>query len=520
MKIYEYIIRMKDEATDKLRSLARSGSSVRDTFRNLGSSVSTFGRQLGRLGSDFANLIGLNTVLIRTLGPAALAASFAFLGGRAVSLAGDLEQTKVGFEVMLGSAEKANAMVANIRKMAKFTPFESTDLFKASEILLGFGVAGEQIMPTLNMLGDVARGNSEKLRLISLAYAQIQSAGRLMGQDLLQLVNAGFNPLQEISRKTGRSMRQLKQDMEDGNISAQMVTDAFKSATSEGGRFFGMMAKQSQTFQGMVSTLRDEWNESLTMLGEKILPAAIRGVVWLRSVLQDLTTRIDFTPILTALSDTWAALKSLGNIFVELFNAMGVTVTQAGAMQFAFNALALSLRIGFFPLRALILGVKTWIEIASTAISVTKGFAQILEGLRTGNFTLAKSGFDTAKNGLLEGFDNVKSNVSDFVKNEKEGFGQIFTTGTKPDQGAAAAEKWGFPGSSKSGAADGKVKDGIDKITGGGRQAVNVTINLENLVGTQNFNVTNVKETINDMKKQVIEALLQTVNSANVAASQ
>lgn len=520
MKIYEYVIKIKDQGIDKLRQLAGTGTSIRNAFGMVGRSITGFGRQLSSVGGQILSFMGLNSALVRTLGPAALIAGFAFLGKQAVSLAADLEQTTVGFEVMLGSAEKANEMVANLRQFAKVTPFETTDLVKATEILLGFGVAGDQIMPTIKMLGDVSRGSADKLRLVSLAYAQIQAAGRLMGQDLLQLVNAGFNPLQQISAKTGKSMAVLKKEMEDGKISAAMVTQAFRDATSQGGRFFGMMDRQSRTFSGLASTLHDEWSTALLDIGTRLLPTATEAVRGLSSVLHDLTGRVDFGPLMLAFSDTWHLISQTRDILAELFQKMGMNTSQANLLQFAFNALAFSLRAGFFPLRLLLTGFTLLVDVIKSSITVGKAFGLMMEGIITGNVGLMKIGFEELTDSFSKGFANIKKQIVDFAKSEKEGFSGIFNTGPKAvNQLANAAGTNGAKtGGAKAG--DAKLKDGIDKITGGGRQAVNVTINLQNLVGVQNFDVTNVKESVQDIKKKVTEALLETLNSANYAASQ
>lgn len=527
MKIYEYVVRIKDEGINKLRQLANTGNSIRNSLGAAGRSVLGFGGSLRRVGGDIANFLGLNSALVRTLGPAALVATMALTGKQAITLAADLQQTKVGFEVMLGSAEKANKMIAELREMAKFTPFESKDLFKASEIMLGFGIAGEKVKGTLNMLGDVSRGNAEKLRLITLAYSQIHAAGRLMGQDLLQLINAGFNPLQEISKKTGKSMAVLKKEMEDGKISFAMVEDAFRTATSEGGRFFGMMEKQSHTFYGIASTLRDEWNEALTAMGEKLLPSATRGLMAMRSILSDLTTRVNFTPLINSFNAMWGAIKDVWNMFGELFALLGMNTSQLNVLQTIFNGIAFSLRMGFLPLRFLVLNIKALIELVKAGVPILQGFGLMLQGVFTQNISLIKIGFDQAKKGFTQGLKAIGNEISSFAKKEKDGFAEIFNTDPLTINPSASAG-WNPFGkqfndiTNGTGGAGGdtKVQDGIDKITGGGRQAVNVTINLENLVGVQNFDVTNVKESIQDMQKMVTEALLRTLNSANYAASQ
>ena len=102
---------------------------------------------------------------------------------------------------------------------------------------LAFGTSAEDLLPTLQMLGDVSQGNKERFDSLTLAFAQVGSAGKLSGQDLLQFVNAGFNPLNEISKMTGESMAELKERMSAGGVSAEEVAEAFKHATSEGGQF-------------------------------------------------------------------------------------------------------------------------------------------------------------------------------------------------------------------------------------------------------------------------------------------
>lgn len=165
------------------------------------------------------------------------------------------EQTTIAFNTFLGSASKARLLLADLTKFAIVTPFSPDQVTSAAKALLAFGVQAKQIIPTLKMLGDVSSGTGKDLTEMAIIFGQIRSTGRLMGQDLLQLINAGFNPLQIISEKTGKSVAKLKQEMEKGQISFQMVSDAFKTATSEGGLFFNLMEKQSETIGGKLSTV-------------------------------------------------------------------------------------------------------------------------------------------------------------------------------------------------------------------------------------------------------------------------
>lgn len=168
-----------------------------------------------------------------------------------------MEQYITSFGTMLGSAEKATVLVNDLKEMGAKTPFETSDLAKGSQTLLAFGVAADDLLPTLQMLGDVSQGNKERFDSLTLAFAQVSSAGKLTGQDLLQFVNAGFNPLNEICKVTGESMEEVRDRMSKGGVSADEVAQAFKRATGEGGQFYQAMEAQSQTFNGQMSTLKD-----------------------------------------------------------------------------------------------------------------------------------------------------------------------------------------------------------------------------------------------------------------------
>lgn len=191
------------------------------------------------------------------------------LGTIGVKYNSSMEQYMASFTTMLGSADKASKHMEELKSFAAKTPFEMADLAQASTTLLAFGVNVNEIMPDLKMLGDISLGNREKFNGLALVFGQVKSQGKLMGQDLMQMINQGFNPLQVISEKTGKSMSQLKDEMSKGQITYEMVADAMKTATSAGGQFHNAMETQSKTLAGQWSTLKDNVN---SLLGEAFLP--------------------------------------------------------------------------------------------------------------------------------------------------------------------------------------------------------------------------------------------------------
>lgn len=181
----------------------------------------------------------------------------------------EIQSLEVSFTTLLGNEPKAKQLFGELRDFAVKTPMQLNDLAKGAQTLLSFNYAADKVMPTLRALGDVSMGDAQKFQSLTLAFAQIQSTGKLMGQDLLQLINAGFNPLSVISEKTGKSIGVLKEEMAKGAISAKMVEDAFISATSEGGKFYGMLESQSKTLTGSLSNLEGAWNDMLNDIGTR-----------------------------------------------------------------------------------------------------------------------------------------------------------------------------------------------------------------------------------------------------------
>lgn len=237
-------------------------------------STKVLGQALGALG------IGISAAKIVNIGKQALKAS------------SDFEQAEVSFTVMLGDAKKAKRLVNDLQNMANVTPFETQDLLDASKTLLNFGISAKEVMPDLQMLGDIAGGDKQRMASLTLAFSQMSSAGRLMGQDLLQMINAGFNPLEEIARKTGKSIGYWKDEMSKGNVSVEMVRQAFMDATSEGGRFYKMMDKQSETLEGRLSTMNDAYVLLLRSISDGFVPALKDGAVVMTDVINQTTESI------------------------------------------------------------------------------------------------------------------------------------------------------------------------------------------------------------------------------------
>ena len=189
-------------------------------------------------------------------------------GKAVVNVRKEIENFEISFNTLLGSKEKGKAFFEEIKEFAVKTPLQLNDIAGAAQTLLGFGIEANRIMPILRQLGDISMGNAERFKALALAFAQATSAGKLQGQDLMQMINAGFNPLNEIAKKTGKSIGELKEEMSKGKISAEDLADALNSATAQGGQFYGMLEQQSKGIEGALSNLEGAWNDALNEIGE------------------------------------------------------------------------------------------------------------------------------------------------------------------------------------------------------------------------------------------------------------
>lgn len=181
----------------------------------------------------------------------------------------EVENLSISFETLLGSKDKATQFFGELREYAVSTPLMLNDLAGGAQTMLGFNIEAEKVIPTLKQIGDISMGDRDRFNSLVLAFSQMSATGKLMGQDLLQMINAGFNPLATMSEKTGKSIGQLKDEMSAGAISSEMVAQAFADATAEGGKFHGMLDKQSKGLKGQISNLEGAVDDMFNAMGEK-----------------------------------------------------------------------------------------------------------------------------------------------------------------------------------------------------------------------------------------------------------
>lgn len=203
-------------------------------------------------------LDGLKTALKGvTWATGIMGAAWSAVGATSIKYNANIEQLQTSFEVMTGSAEKGAEVLERIRKLGAETPFETEGLAETVQLLMNYNLTADKAIDVMSMLGDVAQGDQEKLFRIATAYGQMSSAGKVMLEDIRQMIEAGFNPLAEISQTTGESMASLYERISKGKVTVDEITASMERSTSAGGKYFRSMEKQSQTVNGLLSTLKD-----------------------------------------------------------------------------------------------------------------------------------------------------------------------------------------------------------------------------------------------------------------------
>ncbi len=297
---------------------------VRDANRQIAAlerrlqSMTGSGTSGGGMGG-FRNMAGAMALGGLVAGGIGTLASAAIQQGREVISAGmQGGATKSEFQTMAGDA-KGGALYNNLTKYIQDSVFGNS-LYKDAGTLMGFGEAVQNVMPDLKMLGDVSKGNAEKMSSLALVYGQTLSAGKLTGGDLLQYINTGFNPLMEIARTSGKSYAGLREQMEKGEITFNMVKGAFQSATGAGGRFYGMLDKIGKTpfgkweaMKGNIESAKLQLGTALQPLISGLLDASKRGIDRLPELMDTVYRKF---------SIVWPAVEKFGGTVMDIVKTL------------------------------------------------------------------------------------------------------------------------------------------------------------------------------------------------------
>lgn len=304
-----------------LNSLEKSTSGISS---KLSKGLSSIGSVATKAGT--ALTVGLTTPLIA-------------LGTAGVKYNAQMEDFEANLTTLLGNADKAKDMLNDLKEMANTTPFETSDLLEATQMMLGFGLAADKTQGYLQTLGDISMGNSEKLMSLTRAFSQIGAAGKATMEDINQMIDAGFNPLQIMSEATGKSMADLRDEVSAGKISFEDIAEAMQIATSEGGRYYNAMEKASQTMNGKLSTAIDALKTALGELTQSLLPIVTKVVEKITewaNAFANLDQKTQET--ILKIAGIVAIAGPVLTVFGQISNGVSVLITGFGKLKTAFSA--------------------------------------------------------------------------------------------------------------------------------------------------------------------------------------
>lgn len=305
--------------------------------------ISALTNSIAQMPSSFAmaasSLAGnLGASVFTSLASAASGAS-----SRIFQMAAATEQSSIAFTTMLGSASQASSIMAEIRKYSGVSPLSVNAVTEGVTLLVNYGRAAGDAMDEVKMLGDIALGNEEKMKRLSLAYGQVAAKGRIMGGEVMQMVEAGFNPLTVIAEMTGDSMVNLQKKMEAGELPFELLRQAVQKVTGEGGKFNGMTARMGQSFSGVMGQLQDATDQTLGAIGTSLIDtfnlkgAALGLMAWIEPLQTQVPAALSAVkPYIDGIGSGLAGMVAQGSVLntvfygsIDLLSAIHETGTSA-----------------------------------------------------------------------------------------------------------------------------------------------------------------------------------------------
>lgn len=313
-------------------------STLTKDLMSVSSKLNKIAKQANATKSIFSRLDGVLNKLGVNFGISDVAEG---LGG-IIKLGSDMEQTRISFETMLGSADKANITIQGLNEFSNVTPFNNKEVLQAGRNLLAMGVSSEKLIPTLRKIGDVSAGLNIPFNELSDTYGKIKDQNAAYGENLSELAENNIPIYDELSNMMGFAPDQIKKLANEGKISFPYIEQAFTNMTGKGGQFFNILEKQSQSFGGKWSTFMGKLQLAATKLGEKILPALTPLVDWGIALIEVLPQVGQwFSSLYTIVSDNALVFGLLGVALLALNAKLTISKISFLAFSIQFRAYVL-----------------------------------------------------------------------------------------------------------------------------------------------------------------------------------
>ncbi len=535
-------IESKLKDLERTRNMSIDGRQIRQINREMRELEERRGRLTGSSsgGSGFgkiAGLVGLGSALA--------------LGGTVMKLGMERQMAGTAFDTMAGKKQGGD-LHKSLIKYATDSIY-GNEVFGEAQTMLGFGINVKKVLPDLKMLGDISEGNVEHMKSLTLAFSQSAAAGRLMGQDARQMIDAGFNPLQAMSEKTGKSLAVLNGEMSAGKISFQQVTEAFQYATGPMGKYYKGMENMANTSTGKWMAFTGALETLGGTVGTTLLPI-LGGVATVLNKILGYDTAIYITAAgIGAMATAWglytlwtqraAFWTSVVNnkMAFSVIGGIGLLVSVITFLALKFDGWGTSAKAAWNITKLFFSDLKIGItDFAQTIAYVfqsafyrIKDFLQQIghawQKVKKGDFSDSPFTSDASKKLA----DITRQHAIDRLANQKgllsnnTGIGaQWGKVGLKWHTDASGKETSSgkspvdiVSGKAATGSMPSSMADTNKSISGGGVR--NLTINVGNLgTGKIDIHTTTMGEGLENLRRQFEEMFLQVVNSGNAAVAQ
>lgn len=337
---------LKDEKA-RLENLTGLGKQARQELQNMqteyakySGSVSPAKDMTNQMTNAFAQMIaemkqaptvgeGISSLFGRLNGDARQLA-MSLLGGlgfeqlaeHIFNVRSQFQQLEISFTTMLGSEQKAGALMDELIQTAARTPFNMTDVTEGAKQLLAYGIQANEVNDTLVHLGDIASGLNIPLGQLVYLYGTTVSQGRMFTMDLRQFMGRGIPMAETLGQIMGKTVSQVQEAVTKGEVGADLVKEAIVKMSSEGSKFGGLMNKQAETLQGRWSNIEDTIDQAINSIGQKTQGIFGTGLDLISSLIENWETLVKVIGSAAVMVGTYKAGLMAAASIQKVQNAM------------------------------------------------------------------------------------------------------------------------------------------------------------------------------------------------------
>lgn len=337
---------LKDEKA-RLENLTGLGKQARQELQNMqteyakySGSVSPAKDMTNQMTNAFAQMIaemkqaptvgeGISSLFGRLNGDARQLAmslvgglGFEQLAEHIFNVRSQFQQLEISFTTMLGSEQKAGALMDELIQTAARTPFNMTDVTEGAKQLLAYGIQANEVNDTLVHLGDIASGLNIPLGQLVYLYGTTVSQGRMFTMDLRQFMGRGIPMAETLGQIMGKTVSQVQEAVTKGEVGADLVKEAIVKMSSEGSKFGGLMNKQAETLQGRWSNIEDTIDQAINSIGQKTQGIFGTGLDLISSLIENWETLVKVIGSAAVMVGTYKAGLMAAASIQKVQNAM------------------------------------------------------------------------------------------------------------------------------------------------------------------------------------------------------